>query len=147
MTSNLLRAALATVLSFLSFGTFACQGFTLVGTVLTITCPSVNLKGQVPPGAVVSLQKDARTGRPAISLQYPDNEQLFQGAKVYFCWNEVWNCEKSTLRNILYLPFFAEGTFHGNVATIQLPKVVDPSQLIGFVVLSNDMRGWLYPLN
>lgn len=141
------QAILAIAFSFLSLSAFACQDFKLEGTVLTIECPGVNLEGQMPPGAVMAPHPDARTGKPASNLIYPDNQALFQGAKVYLCHNKAWTCGGGNLRNVLNGNYFAQGEFQGNKAVITLPRAVDPSQLTGVVVLQNGMRGWLHPLH
>lgn len=138
------------ILSFFTVGVYACQDFELSGKVLTITCPGVNLEGEMLDGAVRADQPDVNTGKPATNLQYPNNRNIFEGAHVYLCRNgNGWTCGSGSLRRILQgqddRPF-ADGVFHSGKAVITLPAVVDPAQLTGVVVFHNGVRGWLHLL-
>lgn len=147
------QAALALALSVLSLGALASQDFEIQGNMLTITSPGINLEGQMVPGAVRSDYLDANTGRPATNLQYPQNQHVFEGARVYLCVNGLgWTCGSGRLRSILTGPGdrpFAQGVFQGGKAVLQLPTALTEAQLgnlTGVVELNNGMRGWLHPL-
>ncbi len=144
-------AALALVLSFLSFGALACQDFEIKGSVLTITCPGVNIEDQMLDGAVAG--GTGANAKPATNLSYQDNRNAFEGAPVYLCANgPAWTCGSGSLRRILTGASdrpFAEGVFKSGKAVIQLPAPLNEAQLAnltGVVKFHNGVRGWLHPL-